>query len=292
MIVLNWNSESDTAACLDSLAVQRGAKFDVLLVDNASADGSGEQLRQRYPVIAYLQTEANLGYAGGNNVGIEWALARGAEWIVVLNNDTVLVDSCMHELLAAAASEPRIGALSPLVTRFDDPSRVWFAGGHIDKARALGVHEGEDLPVARWIETNAIASPGRTWYPGTFVCGCCLLLRAEALRGVGTFRADFFAYAEDLELSHRLTRAGWSLGWVPAARLAHRVPPVGQLASPFQIRLRDRNRRRFVRDNYSLGWRLIFAFWFWPTRALLLLRFALARDGGRARALIGGMFDR
>jgi GT2 family glycosyltransferase len=106
------------------------------------------------------------------------------------------------------------------------------------------------------------------------------------------FRADFFAYAEDLELSHRLSRVGWALGWVPAARLAHRVPPVGQFASPFQIRLRDRNRRRFVRDSYSLGWRLIFALWFWPTRALLLLRFALARDRGRASALIGGMFDR
>ena len=292
VIVLNWNNESDTAVCLDSLAAQRDAIFETLLVDNASADGSGERLRQRYPAVAYLQTAANLGYAGGNNRGIEWALACGAEWIVVLNNDTVLDADCMHALLETARSDSRIGALSPLVTRHDDPTRVWFAGGHIDRARAVGVHDGENVSVARWLETKAVALPDRTWYPCTFVCGCCLLLRAEALRAVGVFREDYFAYVEDLELSHRLTHAGWALGWVPAARLAHRVPPVGQAESPFQIRLRDRNRRRFVNDSYSMGWKLIFAAWFWPTRVLLLLRFALVGDRDRARAVIAGMFDR
>lgn len=291
VIVLNWNNESDTAACLDSLAVQRDARFDVLLVDNDSADGSGSRLRQRYPGVAYLQTEANIGYAGGNNRGIVWALEQGAEWIVVLNNDTVLATDCMYRLLEQAAGDPGIGALSPLVTRYDDPSRVWFAGGHIDKARAVGVHDGVDLPVARWLEAQAAATSARGWYPCTFVCGCCLLLRAEALRTVGAFREDYFAYVEDLELSHRLTRAGWALGWVPSARLAHRVPPVGQAPSAFQIRLRDRNRRRFVRDAYSPGWKLVFAAWFWPTRVLLLLKFALSGDRERSRALIAGMFD-
>jgi GT2 family glycosyltransferase len=291
VIVLNWNNESDTAACLDSLAVQRDAHFDVLLVDNDSADGSGSRLRQRYPGVAYLQTEANIGYAGGNNRGIAWALEQGAEWIVVLNNDTELATDCMYRLLEQAAGDPRIGALSPLVTRYDDPSRVWFAGGHIDKARAVGVHDGEDLPVARWLETQAEATPARGWYPCTFVCGCCLLLRAEALRTVGAFREDYFAYVEDLELSHRLARAGWALGWVPSARLAHRVPPVGQAPSAFQIRLRDRNRRRFVRDAYSPAWKLVFAAWFWPTRVLLLLKFVLSGDRERSRGLIAGMFD-
>lgn len=291
VIVLNWNGESDTSACLDSLAAQQDATFEVLLVDNASVDGSGERLHTRYPAIAYLQTRENIGYAGGNNLGIAWALDREAEWIVVLNNDTVLAPDCLHQLLAAASNDSRIGALSPLVTRYDDPSRVWFAGGHLDKSRAVGVHDGENVSVAQWVETHAIAAPARPWHPCTFLCGCCLLLRAEALRSVGPFRADFFAYVEDLELSYRLVRAGWTLGWVPSARLAHRVPPVGRAASAFQIRHRDRNRRRFVRTWYRPGWRLIFAAWFWPTRALLLLRFAVVGDRSRVRAVIAGMFE-
>ena len=215
----------------------------------------------------------------------------GAEWIVVLNNDTVVAPDCISRLLEAAATDARIGALSPLVTRYDDPSRVWFAGGHIDKARALGMHEGEHEDVARWVESHALEEPARAWHACTFVCGCCLLLRAEALRTVGAFQGDYFAYVEDLELSHRFSAAGWALGWVPAARLAHRVPPAGQRESAFQIRLRDRNRQRFVRGAYSPVWKLVFALWFWPTRVLLLLRFALSGDGNRARAVLAGMFD-
>ena len=292
VIVLNWNNEPDTAACLDSLMVQRDAAFEVLLVDNASADGSGDRLHQRFPGVAYLETKENLGYAGGNNRGIEWALERGAEWVVVLNNDTILAPTCLHSLLKTASSDARIAALSPLVTRYDDPDAVWFAGGHIDRARAVGVHDGENESAERWIEMNASAAPARSWYPSTFLCGCCLLLRAEALRSVGGFREDYFAYVEDLELSRRLSRAGWALGWAPAARLVHRVPPTAQRASAFQIRLRDRNRRRFVRDGYSPVWKLIFAVWFYPTRVLLLLRFAAIADWERVRAVMSGMFGR
>ena len=292
VVVLNWNNEPDTAACLDSLMAQRDAVFQILLVDNASGDGSGDRLHQRYPDVAYLRTQENVGYAGGNNRGIEWALERGADWVVVLNNDTVLAPDCLYFLLEAASSDSRIAALSPLVTRYDAPDAVWFAGGHIDRARAVGVHDGENESVARWIATNAIAAPARSWYPSTFLCGCCLLLRAEALRTVGAFREDYFAYVEDLELSRRLSRAGWMLGWTPSARLLHRVPPTAQRASAFQIRLRDRNRRRFVRDGYTPVEKLVFALWFYPTRVLLMLRFAVIADWGRVRAVMGGMFGR
>ncbi len=288
VIVLNWNNEADTAACLDSLGAQRHAVFDVLLVDNASPDGSGDRLHQRYPDISYLQTGANLGYAGGNNRGIEWALRRGAEWMVVLNNDTVLAPDCLRYLFDVAHGEPRVGALSPLVTRYDDPSRVWFAGGHLSVARAIGVHEAENATVASRLDAIA----GRSWIPCTFLSGCCLLLRADTLRAVGVFREDFFAYVEDVDLSLRVARAGWELGWVPAARLAHRVPEVGTPESPLQIRLRDRNRRRFVRDSYPAHWRILFAAWFWPTRLVHLLRYTMLGDGSRARAILAGMMER
>ncbi|MDQ2668744.1 MAG: glycosyltransferase family 2 protein [Gemmatimonadota bacterium] len=288
VIVLNWNNEADTAACLESIGEQRDASFEVLMVDNASADGSGDRLHQRYPDISYLQTGTNLGYAGGNNRGIEWALKRGAEWIIVLNNDTVLAPHCFRCLLDVAQGEPRVGALSPLVTRYDDPSRVWFAGGHLSVARAVGVHEAEHETVA----SRLAGVHGRSWIPCSFLSGCCLLLRAETLRAVGVFREDFFAYVEDVELSLRLVRAGWELGWVPGARLAHRVPKAGAPESPMQIRLRDRNRRRLVRDSYPMRWRVLFAAWFWPTRLIHLFRYSLHGDGSRARAILAGMVER
>jgi GT2 family glycosyltransferase len=291
VIVLNWNAEADTAACLDSFLVQDGVDATILLVDNASPDGSGDRLRARYPAVSYLQTGANLGYAGGNNRGIEWARARGADWIVVVNNDTLADRECLRRLLAAGQTDPRIAALAPLVVRADEPDRVWFAGGHHARVRATGVHAHFGARVRDVTDQLERGAPDR-WESCSFLNGCCLLLRRDALDEVGPFRADFFAYAEDLELSIRLVRAGWRLGWVPSARLAHRVPPATAEASPIQLMLRDRNRRRLVRAHYSLGWRMLFSLWFWPTRLVHLARYAMRGDAPRAMAIVAGMSER
>ena len=287
-IVLNWNGESDTAACLDSLLMQQGVALEVLLVDNDSPDGSGERLRGRYPDIHYLQTGANLGYAGGNNRGIAWAMARGAEWVLVCNNDTVADPQCVRLLMAASQADERIAALAPLIVRFDAPESAWFAGGTLSVARGLGRHDHEGANVAD-VERHIGTAE---WQPCTFLTGCCLLLRVRALEAVGTFREDFFAYVEDVDLSLRLSRAGWILGWVPRARLAHRVPPRDAPPSPTQIALRDRNRRRMVRDRYPWYLRAVFAAWFWPTRLISLGRYILGRDWPRARAILEGMTAR
>ena len=289
-VVLNWNNEADTAACLDSLLAQEGVSLEILLVDNASADGSGARLHERYPAVHYLATQENLGYAGGNNAGLRWALERGAAWVLVVNNDTVADASCLARLLAAASLDVRIGALAPLIVRYDAPTRVWFAGGHYSRLRALGTHEHEG-EVADDVARTA-TEDGHPWRACTFLTGCCLLLRAEALRDVGLFRADFFAYVEDVELSLRLREGDWKLGWVPGARLAHRVPPAGTAESPMQITLRDRNRRRLVRDRYPLHDRVIFHMWFVPTRIVHLLRCLARRDMPRTRAILAGMTSR
>ena len=290
VIILNWNAEQDTASCLDSFLHQRGVRTEILLVDNASADGSGERLHQRYPSVSYLQAGENLGYSGGNNRGLEWALARGAEWVMVVNNDTVAEPDCVRLLLAAAVGEPRLAAVAPLIVRHDDPARVWFAGGWFDRVRAIGVHAHEGAAVRAVIP----ASEGDVgaWRECTFVTGCCLLLRPAAVRDVGKFANDFFSYGEDVELCFRLSNAGWRIGWVPGARLAHRVPERGAPPSPAQIRLRDRNRRRMVRMHYRAGWRLAFALWFWPTRVIHLARYALRGDWSRVAAILAGMRER
>lgn len=290
VIVLNWNGEADSAACVDSLTVQRGVELEILLIDNASSDGSGEALRVRYPHVHFMQTGENLGYAGGNNKGIEWALARGAEWVMVVNNDTVADPECVRELRDAAASDSRLAAVAPLIVRYDDPGVVWFAGGRHDRVRAVGTHShyGKLVDLA----IHGADERTRAWQPCSFLTGCCLFFRGSALREVGMFRADYFAYVEDLEMSMRLLRADWRIGWSTRARLAHRVPPLGSPPTPMQIRLRDRNRRRLVRERYSITWRVLFSLWFWPTRAAHLVRYALFRDWPRASAIVTGMTER
>jgi GT2 family glycosyltransferase len=278
VVVLNWCNEGETAACLESLAASRYPALSILLVDNGSPDGSGDRLTARFPAIPYLQTGANLGYAGGNNRAFEVALAGGADFVFVLNNDTTVDPECV-DLLVSAAQETNAAAVAPQILYYDDPSRVWYGGGVMSRMRALGLHVGENQPI----------DPHQRRGPTTFLCGCAFLIRADVLRSMRGFDESFFAYAEDVELSIRLLSSECRLVYEPAARVLHRVEPAAP-PSPFQIRQRDRNRRRIVRLHYGAAERLKFALWFYPTRLVHALRYAAAADGGRARAIWEGAF--
>jgi hypothetical protein len=275
-IVLNWCNEGETADCLESLAAMEYESLDVLLVDNGSPDGSGDRLHARFPDVDYLQTGSNLGYAGGNNRGIARALARNADYLLVLNNDTILDPACVTNLVAASE---RTGApvVAPLIVYFDEPERVWYGGGTFSRMRALGLHVGE----------NELVDSRRHSQPTTFVCGCCFLIRADVARRVGGFDESFFAYVEDVELSLRLMNAGVRMHFESSARVLHRIGQ-NDPSTAFQIRQRDRNRRRLVRLHYDALSRVRFGLWFYPTRAVHFVRFALRRDWDRARAIVDG----
>jgi GT2 family glycosyltransferase len=280
IVLTHGGAEAITAACIESLLSQDYARHTVLLVDNASFDGSGARLRDRFPQIQYLNTGANLGYTGGNNRGIERALQQGADYLMVLNNDTVLEPNCVSTLMASARDADRLGAIAPKILYWDDPKRIWFAGGDFSLARAIGTHRSE-LQLDDPAESPRLDDI-------TFATGCCFLMPAAVARELGGFREDFFIYCEDAELSLRLVRAGYRLYYQPAARLFHREKPRRGLSSPFATVQRDRNRRRLVRQHYTTWQRVVFAFWFYPTRAVRLAQYLLRGDWTGARAVVAG----
>jgi GT2 family glycosyltransferase len=275
-IVLNWCKESDTAACLESLAATHYDGLRVLLVDNGSPDGSGERLHARFPDVDFLQTGSNLGYAGGNNRGIRRALDAGSDYLLILNNDTVVDADCV-DALVRASEDTGAPVVAPLIVYFDEPDRIWYGGGAFSRTRALGRHVNE----------NELVGSRQRRRPTTFVCGCCFLVRADIARLCGGFDESFFAYVEDVELSLRLVEAGIDMVYEPSALVLHRVARRAS-GTPFQIRQRDRNRRRLVRLHYDVLSRIRFAMWFYPTRLMHLLRYSAQRDWHRARAIVDG----
>lgn len=284
-IVLTYGgAEEITAACIDSLLAQDYSALTILLVDNASFDGSGGRLRERYPAIRYLNTGANHGYTGGNNRGMQLAMASGADYLLVLNNDTVLQRDCVSQLMAWASRVDRLGAMSPKILFHQDPRRIWFAGGDFSVARALGTHrharELDDPNEAARIDDVS------------FLSGCCMLLPAHVVRTVGGFREDFFMYCEDVELSLRLRRAGYRLCYQPAARMLHRDEMKRELTPASAAMHRDRNRRRIVREYYSAGERALFALRFYPTRAIRFLQYLARGDIKGAGAIAAGAVAR
>lgn len=283
-VVLNWCGEVVSRACLDSLRCTTYPGLRVLLVDNGSEDGSGERLHQAYPGVDYLQTGCNLGFTGGNNRGIQWALEHEAEYVLVLNNDTVVEADAVGLMVEAAerAQGAPVGGVAPKILAHDDPTRIWYAGGHFSPLYGSGVHWREGRP-----DTPSADGGVRDV---SFMTGCCLLLSAGALGDVGGFTEELFAYGEDADLSLRLSRAGYRLLYQPAARILHHVGPPGAAPTPFQIRQRDVNRRWIMRRHFSWLRRVPFLLRFYATRVLLMARYAAGGDAARVRAIVGGMF--
>lgn len=212
-VVVNYRGLVDTLTCVSSLLDVEYARHLVVVVDNGSGDAEGDALAAGLPAtVQYIRSNANLGYGGGANLGLRWAVEAGADYAWVLNNDTTVDRQAVAELVRAMESDPSCGASSPQIEASigpDSPRGVWYAGGTADLGRVTTEHV-HDL-----IDTDALLST--TGY----VSGCAIFLRLCALAEVGMFWEPLFLYWEDVELSFRLRAAGWRLAIAPAARIRH-----------------------------------------------------------------------
>jgi GT2 family glycosyltransferase len=210
IIVLNWNSWRDTLECLRSLAQLDYPNYRVLVVDNGSTDGSEERIREAYPALDLLQTGANLGYAGGNNVGIRHALSHGAAYVLVVNPDVLVEQRTLTTLMEVTLCHPRIGALSPVVRFKDKHGTVWFGGSVIHWQEGRVGH-------------TTIQEDGELCQPCAWASGCCLLMSAKALLEVGLFDHRYFMYYEEADLCQRMSRAGYMVAVCPRANVFHQL---------------------------------------------------------------------
>jgi hypothetical protein len=239
ILVLTWNGRALTEACLDSVLQMDGAPFDVLVVDNASTDGTPAALRARYGTrIEVLENPRNLLFAGGMNAGLERARAAGADFVLLLNNDVVVDRGMLQALLGAVAADPRIAAAGPKIYFFDDPETIWFAGGELSLWRGWSRHYG-----LREKDRGQHDTPRDVDY----LTGCAYLVRREALADVGLFDTGYAMYAEDADWSFRARERGWRLVYTPQARLWHRVSASAGARSWYKVRRRVLSQWRFLR---------------------------------------------
>jgi hypothetical protein len=224
IIVLNWNGLADTLACLASLARLDYRVHEVVVVDNGSTDDSVSAIRASYPQVTLIETGENLGYVGGNNVGLEHARAMGADFALLLNNDTEVAPDFLGLLVEAAEADSAIGIVGPTIYYFDRPNVVWSAGGAIDwgrgRTRMIGLDEVDH------------GQFGHAVRPVDFVTGCALLIKMSVVDQVGMLDPRFFAYYEEAEWCVRVARAGFRILHVPQAKIWHKISPDAREASP------------------------------------------------------------
>jgi len=233
LIVLNWNGLADTLECLDSLMHLDYPAYEVVVVDNGSTDGSVEVISDRFPGVTLIENNENLGYAEGNNRGISYALKAGADYVLVLNNDTVLCQDLLTHLVRVAEADSRVGAVGPKIYYHMQPHRIWFAGGMIDWQRGFTVNLGADEDDAGQFEEVKSVD---------FLAGCALLIRRETWEDVGPFDSRYFMYWEETDWCTRVRRAGYDLLFVPQAKMWHKVSTIAQSQSSRVLYYMTRNR--------------------------------------------------
>ena len=214
IVVLNWNGKEDTLACLESLRSVSYTCSEVLMVDNASSDGTVESVRSKFPSVKVITNQANLRFAGGNNVGIDYAMQNGADYVVLLNNDTTVDPAFLSELVQTAESDSRIGMAGPKIYYYNEPERIWFAGGKVEYWKG-------------WVSHIGIREPDNGQYDTPrdvdYLTGCCMLVKREVIERIGKLDESFFIYGEDADWSLRAARAGYRLLFVPSSVIWHKV---------------------------------------------------------------------
>lgn len=211
-VILNTNHRQDTLECLTSLAAGGYPNHRVIVLDNASTDGSVEAIHAAFPAVRVIALDRNLGYAGNNNVGIAAALDEGADWVFVLNEDTVLAPDCIAALIEAGERDARIGIVGPMVYHHDEPGVIQSAGGRLSRSWE-SFHDGQNMA-----DEGQFPAPRRV----DWISGCAILVRRAVIEQVGPIDARYFYYWEETEWCLRATRAGWQVVHVPQARLWHK----------------------------------------------------------------------
>lgn len=214
VILVNWNGRNDTLECLHSLAKVSYAPMHIIMVDNASADDSVDAVKREFPSVEVIPNETNLRFAGGNNIGIKHALERGSDYILLLNNDTTVDAEFLTELVKAADADPGIGMVGAKIYYYDDPKRIWFAGGRIEWWKG-------------WISHIGLREEDRGQYDTAravdYITGCCLLVKRPVIEKIGNLDEQFFMYGEDVDWCLRVCKAGFRLVYEPKAKIWHKL---------------------------------------------------------------------
>lgn len=283
IIIVHWIGIEDTVECLVSLASVDYPCLVVILVNNGSTDFDEARVRQAFPGVLIVASSENLGFAGGNNLGIARALGEGADLIFLLNNDTVVCPDLIWSLLPAL-SEPDVGIAGPVIQHYYAPDKIWFAGGHY--SRLIG-YSYRRRPLDAFDHNRVV----------DWVNGCAMLVRREVFETVGMLWDPFFLNCEDVDFCLAARKANYRCVLVGKPLVRHKVSASGGIRgtdhlSPDKAYYFARNSFHLLRRHTSGLWALtgtlsqfavVLPYW--------TLQCILARNINVLRHYLAGMWD-
>jgi len=213
IVILSWNGIQDTVECLQSVRSLKYDNFRIVLVDNGSTDDTVRTIRGQFSEISIIENDRNMGYAEGNNIGIRYALSEGADYVLILNNDTIVDPLLLESLVSTAKSTSHSGIFSPNIYWYSQPTLLWFAGAEWKN------------DIANFVPTQLKNGISKITYNYTtdYACGCALFINTTVISKIGLFDSRFFLTWEEADLCYRARRAGYSIGVEPRAKIWHKV---------------------------------------------------------------------
>ena len=252
IVILNWNGFDDTCQLLDSLFNISYTNIKIIVVDNNSVNNEAEMLRKSYgDKIHIISCKKNLGFSGGNNVGIKFSLEDKADFVLLLNNDTIVEADFLEPLINIFDSSNKIGITGPQINYYNEMDKIWSAGGKISRIRSSGFAKSNFKETESNKEHKSVS----------FVSGCCMLIKSEVLTRVGIFDENYFLYNEDTDLCLRTTRAGYKVLIIPESKIYHKVnSSTEKNLSLLPLYYTTRNRLYLAKKNFHSTFGLTFLY--------------------------------
>ena len=214
IILVNWNSFELTKDTLCSLQKTSFKNYDCIVVDNGSAENEADALKKIFPEIILIRLSENKGFTGGNNSGIEYALDKGYEYIMMLNNDVEVEPNFLEPLLHKLNEDNNIGAVQPLIYFHHDKNLIWNASTKYNPwlgiCSTINYNKRDNTHAETKLQKNI-----------DWITGCAFMMRASVLQKVGLLKEKYFIYYEDVDLSFRIKEAGFTLAYEPSAVIYH-----------------------------------------------------------------------
>ena len=213
IILVNWNRSADTLECLASIENTTYPNYDVVVVDNGSSPESVSQLRKSGDDVEIIELDDNYGFTGGNNVGIRFAMEHGADYVLLLNNDTIIASDALEKLVEVAESTPDVGIVTPKILCHPERMVIWSTGTQLNEKCIIGRLRGYGAVDAGQYDDSVELQ---------WATGCAMLIRRKVFDDVGSLCDDYFAVAEDLDYSYRVRNAGYRIIYAPDSVIWHK----------------------------------------------------------------------
>lgn len=284
IILVNYNGYKDTIECVNSLKKVNYKNYRIVIVDNASSNNSLGILKQKINDCIIIESKENLGFAGGNNLGIKYALDHNADYIMFLNNDTLVNNDFLNNMIMSFTKDNKVGLVGCKIMHYPAKNIIWYGGGYIDWFKFIGTHCGMGQIDKGQCDTEKEID---------FMTGCCMLIKKEVFEKVGFLSEDYFMYFEDVDFCVNIKNFGYKIWYNPKAIIYHKVGlSSGGEESPFSIKWGTRNRILFMnryKNNVSSFGLILSKMFFYVTRFIRYIQYIFKGQDDKSKAIINGI---